>query len=525
MHGTVYLGGDIITMAEGPRPEALWVQDGLVRALGSREAVLAQAGPARRFDLGGGAVLPAFIDAHSHIVAYAQTMGLVSLAGASSFKEILQRLQTFLRERRPEPGAWLVGFGYDHNFLAEGRHPDLALLDRAGEGHPVLLSHASGHMGVMNTVALRESGVAPDTPDPAGGRIGRDDAGGLTGYLEETAFTALSAKVPPPTPEQLQAQMNLAQDAYLRRGIVTVQDGLTRPGDWALLRAMAERGLLRTDVVAYPDLATCPNLLPENRAWLRYRDRLRLGGYKLILDGSPQGRTAWLTQPYLGGEAGYCGYPTHPDEAVNAFVERAYREGRQILVHCNGDAAADQFIAACERARSLGLECVRPVMIHAQLLRRDQLPRLAAAGIIASFFVAHTYFWGDIHVQNLGSRAEAISPVRSAIAAGVRYTFHQDTPVLEPDMLTTLWCAVNRLRRSGAPLGPGERITPAQALAGITCNAAYQYGEERHKGALREGMRGDLVVLDRSPLRVDPLALRDIRVLQTVRAGDVLFEA
>lgn len=528
MPTTGFYNGTCLTLSGQPRAEALLAIDGRIAAVGSQEAVRAAAPADTEWvDLRGGALLPGFIDAHSHLTAVAATMGLLDLSGAASLEDLSGRIRDAACHMAP--GAWVVGVGYDHNDLPGRRHPTRAELDAILPERPVLLSHASGHMGVANTAALEALGVTADVPDPEGGRIGREADGRTpSGYLEETAFTALAARMPQPTEAERMRNLEAAQGVYLAHGVTTVQDGLTRAPDWALLRAAAEAGRLQVDVVAYADMQNSAGLLaqagPEGRA---YHGRLRLGGYKLLLDGSPQGRTAWLTQPYLGQPESR-GYPIYEDGQLLCYVRQAAEQRVQLLAHCNGDAAAEQFLRALEAvARDQpDLPRLRPVMIHAQLLRRDQLPRLAALGAVASFFVAHTYYWGDVHVDNLGlERAAAISPVRTALEAGVTYTLHQDAPVLPPDMLRTLACAVLRTTKGGRTLGPEERVSLQEALRGVTCNAAYQYFEEGDKGTLEVGKRADLVWLEQDPTRVAPQSLPGIRVAATFVEGRCLYRA
>ena len=166
----------------------------------------------------------------------------------------------------------------------------------------------------------------------------------------------------------------------------------------------------------------------------------------------------------------------------------------------------------------------RPVMIHCQLTRGDQLAEMAKLGMVASIYVAHTYYWGDVHLKNFGEeRGGHVSPAGSAIRNHVVYTFHQDTPVLLPDMITTLWCAVNRVTRAGVPLAEEEKVSVYDALKGITCNAAYQYFEEDRKGSLKEGKLADLVILDQNPLEIDPKDLRSIQVLSTIKEGEPIY--
>lgn len=529
MSMTIYSGGTILTMEEPLYAEAVLVKDGAIRATGERETLLQNCPPGtEEVDLQGAVLLPAFIDPHSHITALAQTLGSVDLTAAKSFEEIVQKLQSFVEKTKPEPGQWITAFGYDNNFLAEKRHPDRHLLDQIK--YPVVVTHASGHMGAANSLALKEMGVNAETANPEGGVIGREADGRIpNGYLEETAFSSLTAKIPQPSQELLMRQLDQAQDVYLQNGITTVQDGMTIPARWEMLKGLSDQNRLKVDVVAYPDLKDNRALAVENPAYRKkYRNRLKIGGYKIFLDGSPQGRTAWMTEPYENDEAGYKGYPIYQDAQVETFMKEALREDMQILVHCNGDAAAQQMIDAYAKAlaESHAKNNIRPVMIHAQLVRADQLQEMAKLHMIASFFVAHTWYWGDVHLQNFGeARAIRISPARSAIESGVTYTFHQDTPVILPNMLETIWCAVNRISKDGMVMGEEERVTPLEALRAVTTNASYQYFEEHEKGSIRTGKRADFVVLDRDPLRVDPMEIRDIRVLATIKDGRAVYEA
>ena len=217
---------------------------------------------------------------------------------------------------------------------------------------------------------------------------------------------------------------------------------------------------------------------------------------KHFLDGSPQGRTAWMRTPYLGEEKDYYAYGTQRDEQLQANLELALKDNMQILVHCNGDAACEQYINQYEKIKKkYEIENdIRPVIIHAQLLDRDQLNRVKNLNMIPSFFVAHVYYWGDIHIQNYGfERASRISLAKDALDKGIIFTFHQDSPVIKPNMLETIWCAVNRTTKDGILLGKDERISPMEALKAVTKNAAYQYFEENIKGTLKEGKLADLV--------------------------------
>ena len=523
----LFTNGTIRTMErESPSAQALLVRDGRVAAVGSLAAVEDQAGiDVRRVDLAGRTLLPSFLDAHSHFTAVANQFLQADLSGCRSWADIQNRIRDYIRRERVPAGQWVTAQGYDHNQLSECRHPDRACLDAAAPENPVVICHQSGHMGVFNTAALERLGVTGDTPCPAGGVIGQA-CGVPTGYMEENAFLEFQKRVPMMPLEAFLGAYRKAQDLYASHGITTVQEGVLRRELVPLYQALLADGSLKLDVVAYGDeegVAAARQAIPDSAR--RYQGHFRLGGYKMFLDGSPQGRTAWLRQPYQG-EAAYRGYGTLTDAQVLDMVRRAGAEGVQLLAHCNGDAACAQYLAALETAAGEGVDlaAMRPVMIHAQLLGRDQLPAVKRLGVIPSFFVAHVYHWGDTHWENLGpGRADRISPAGAAAELGIPFTFHTDAPVIPPDLLETVWCAANRVTRSGRLLGAEERVDVHTALKAVTANAAFQYFEERDKGTLSPGKRADLVILDRDPLAVPPEELRDIRVLETWKDGAAIF--
>ena len=525
----LYRGGPILTMEDKfPTAEALLVEDGRIKAVGGLAEVEAQAETAvRQINLEGRTLMPAFIDAHSHFSAVANGLLQAPLEEAVSFEEIQTRIAEFMREKQVKPGEWVLAKGYDHSRLKEKRHPDRRVLDNVCPSNPLVIQHQSGHMGVFNTMALEMLGVTLETQAPQGGVIGREN-GELTGYMEENAFIQYLKKAPMPDGSALLAAYGKAQDKYARNGIATIQEGLMVAEMEPLYRQLMDNGLLKLDVVGYADLKAADNLKAAFPACVKqYSQRFKLGGYKIFLDGSPQGRTAWMMEPYQGGDPSYKGYPTMTDEQVEAAVRQAAAEHMQLLAHCNGDAACAQYIAAVERAARCGdIKGIRPVMIHGQLLRPEQLPAVERLGILPSFFVAHVYHWGDIHIQNFGlQRAASISPAGSAIKAGTVFTFHQDAPVIEPDMLETVWCAVCRQTKQGKELGGKERIPVWEALKAVTIRAAYQYFEENSKGSLQPGKWADLVMLDGNPFQVPPEKLREIRVVATFKEGKAIFSA
>lgn len=529
----LYYGGDIITMREETdAPEALLVSDGKIIFVGelseARKFCLPEA---EEINLEGRTLMPSFIDPHSHISMLAQYTDFVNLGKCESFDGLVETLAAWKKEKQLGEGGILVGYGYDHNFLKEQAHPTKAVLDRVSDTMPVCILHTSGHMCAANSVLLRECGITADTPDPEGGRFGRETDGTPDGYVEEVpALVKILIPVFSRIKADFNQQLGKAQDIYLKYGVTTVQDGSTNTAGFQKLAEAAKQGVFRLDVVSYilaDELEAAALAHPEYDG--KYHSRLKIGGEKIILDGSPQGRSAWLSKPYEGEES-YCGYPAHSQEEVDRWVSGAVENGRQLLAHCNGDAASGQYLEAFRKAAAsspAALEkicALRPVMIHCQTVRDDQLDEMRELGMIPSIFAAHTWYWGDVHLRNLGPvRGAHISPAKAALERGLVYNFHQDTPVLEPDMLQTVWCAANRVTRSGQPIGQDQCISVYEALKGVTCNAAYAYHEEDRKGTLEEGRLADLVILDRNPLKTDKTQIRKIRVLETIKEGETLY--
>jgi predicted amidohydrolase YtcJ len=533
---TIYFNANVVTLNEAkPTASAIAVRDGRILAVGDLQDVEPAAGPlAERRDMHGWTMVPGFIDAHGHFASVARVLSLADLqpppsGSVSSMAELLSALKAW-RTRNPT-AAWIQGRGYDDSLLVEHRHPTRDDLDKISADIPIALTHVSGHLMSCNSACLSASGITANTQDPKGGVIRRRPGSREpNGVLEEAAIQLVIARLPQSTPEQTQSDLRRTQAYYASYGITTVQEGGASPQDVAALKAFADRGDLQLDVVAYVQHTRMPELAADFAASRTYDHHFRIGGVKLTLDGSPQGKTAWLTQPYLVAPDGlpkaYRGYATLEDAQVDRIAGAAFSRNIQVLMHANGDAAIDQMIRAVARANAAnGVQDRRPVMIHAQTAREDQLDLMKAEGIIPSFFVTHTYFWGDWHRDSVFGepRAARISPLRSAQARGLDFTIHNDSPVVPPDMMRLMWSAVNRTTRSGKTLGPEQRISPLEALKAITRYAAYQYFEENQKGAIEVGKLADFTVLSDDPLRTQPAAIGSIKVLETIKDGKVVF--
>lgn len=531
MSSTIYYNGPILTMENDHQVEAIFVENGCIQGVGTKDEVFkSKTDQTKVVDLQGKTLMPAFIDSHSHITSFANTLMVLALQGVTSFEAIQEAIVAYKDKKQLKKGDWIMGFGYDHNFLTEQAHPTKALLDAVLPENPIIITHESGHMGVLNSEALKALGIDSTTKDPEGGHIGRlDGSQEPNGYIEEKALMNAVMHIPRPSFHEVIQAMHEAQEIYLSYGITTCQDGYTKVEEFGLLDALAKQGLLKMDVISYVDLKDHESLLKNNPHYVnQYKNHYKIGGYKLFLDGSPQGRTAWMCEPYEQSEDGYKGYPIYQTDVLKPMIEKSLQQGIQLISHCNGDAAAEQYISVFTECVNEGQyeQTNRPVMIHAQLVRPDQLKRMVAIEMIPSFFMAHTYYWGDIHLENFGPRrANLISPAKSALDLGIKYTFHQDTPVIKPNMLETVWCAVNRMTKKGIVLGPQELLTPLQALKGVTIHAAHQYFEENQKGSIKVGKLADLVMLSDNPLTIDPMHIKDIQVLQTIKEGIVLYQA
>ena len=518
----IYYNGDFITL-EDDNIEAILVEDSLIKKVGLKEEVMKDKDENTEvIDLEGKTIMPAFIDAHSHFTSVANNLLKVDLGECINFEEIIERLRSFKNDNNISDGEWILACNYDHNNLVEKNHPRKEVLDEALPNNPVLIQHKSGHMGVINSLGLELLNINENTQDIVGGTIERKE-GKVTGYLEENAFVEYQMKVPMPSFNDLLEAYKKTQEIYLKNGITTIQEGMTYPEMIPLYKQLLENNLLKLDLVAYIDINSKEAFLEKLPQHMKkYYKNLKIGGYKIFLDGSPQGRTAWMREPYKNSD-GYCGYGTMSDEEVGKAIKKAYEENMQILAHCNGDRAAEQYIQAIDKYKNSNE--IRPVMIHAQLLGLDQVKFLKKLNIIPSFFIAHTYYWGDTHIENFGYvRAKNISPVGSALKENVIYTFHQDSPVILPNIFETIWCAVKRQTKNGVELNNEEKISVLEAIKGVTINAAYQYFEEDKKGSIKEGKLANFIIVDKNPLKVEIDEIKNIKVLETIKEGETLFK-
>ena len=512
-------------------PEAVLVRDGRIVSAGSLKELEGQAPKAEKRDLGGKTVLPGFIDGHSHLSAVAFQLLMADLnpppvGDCRSVEDVVRKLKQFLESHELAPGQWLMGMGYDNSVYPDGRHPTRQDLDRVSSEIPVVATHISGHLCVVNTKGMELMGYTGDHYEVPAGGVAEPN-----GLLKEQAFLG-SDKMTGPSPKEVLKSVGETSMLYASYGITTAQDGLTGRMEYELLKAASDAGLLVNDVVMYLAPETAEEFLPkQNPAGNGYEGHLRFAGMKLFLDGSPQGKTAWLSKPYAvppeGEGPDYRGFPVQSEESVIHLMKKAVENHWQINVHANGDEAIEQMIRCYEKAleEPKSRERLRPVVIHCQTVREDQLDRMERIGMTASFFHDHVYYWGDYHYESvLGpERAERISPLRSAEKRHIPFTLHQDSPVVPPNVLFTVHNAVNRETFRGRVLGADQRISVREALEAVTIHGAYQIFEENRKGSITPGKLADLVILDRNPEKIPPDEIKEIQVLEVLKEGAVIY--
>jgi len=538
----IWTGGTIITIDDAnPRVEAVAVKDGKIIAAGAAAEVMKLKGDRTEMvDLGGRTMLPGFVDAHGHV-----TMGGLQAASAnllpppdgpnSDIATIQQTLKDWATANAEtvKQVKLIIGFGYDESQLKEQRPPDRQDLDAVSTEYPVVIIHQSGHIAVFNSKALELVGYTAATPDPEGGVI-RREAGSQqpNGVLEEVAWiTTIPKLLGNVGPTGMKALAKAGAGLWASYGYTTAQEGRATPGLAEVLKAVAAEGGLQIDVVSYVDVLVNRDYIKANQSG-EYAGRYRLGGAKLTIDGSPQGFTAWRDRPYYNPVGnyppGYAGYAAATPKQVMDAVDWAYANNLQIITHSNGEAASDLLITAIgEAQKTHGRLPTRPVLIHGQFEREDQVDSFVRLGVFPSLFPMHTFYWGDWHRDHTVGPANGdnISPTGWYLTRGSMFSTHHDAPVAFPDSMRVLSATVTRRTRSGDILGPTQRVPVDVALKAMTLWPAHQHFEEKTKGSIEVGKLADFVILTDDPTTIDPMAIDRIKVAETIKEGLSVYKA
>jgi len=537
---TIYRGGDILTM-NGDAPtyaEAVAVKDGKIVFVGDEATALTMKGSSTQVkDLNGKAMLPGFIDGHSHFMFALNMVNQVNVANppvgpATDIPSTIEAIKAYQAKAQIPEGGWIVGWGYDAEGLAEGRNITKSDLDAAFPNHKVLLIHVSGHGAVLNSQALEFVGINANTATPPGGIINRiPGTNEPEGLVMETAYLPVFESLPQPSEAELLELMKPAQMTYASDGYTHAQEGFTHVKDLDFLIKAASEGRIFLDIASLPGFTELPQVMNNpTYKFGEYNNGLKLEGIKFTQDGSPQGKTAFVTTPYLtggpGGEKDWRGETTQPKEDFIQQVQAVLAAGLQVFVHANGDATIDEVIEAVDGAGITAADDRRTVVIHSQFQRPDQLPKYAKLGMSPSYFTNHTFFWGDVHIKNIGrEKADFISPLKAAKEQGLIFSNHSDFNVTPLDPFFIIWSAMARESRTGIILGADQRVDAYTALQGLTTGPAWQMFEENRKGMIKAGMLADFVVLSADPVKTDVTQIRDLEVLETIKEDKTIFPA
>ena len=537
---TIYSGGPILTINDAhPRAEAVAVKDGRIIGVGFLDEVMALKGDnTRMVDLAGRTMLPGFVDPHGHVMGGGiQAMSANMLSPPDGAVTDIAGLQATLKawaaanEAVIKGANIILGFGYDQSQLKELRAPSKEELDAVSTDVPVVVVHQSGHMGALNSKALAMAGYTADTPDPVGGVIQRIPGSKEPyGVVEESAwFGAMPKLLGNVGPTGMMAVAKAGGELWASFGYTTAQEGRSSKPINEVLKAATADGTIKIDVVAFPDFTTERQYIKDNASH-SYDKHFRVGGVKLTIDGSPQGFTAWRDRPYyapVGDFAvGYVGYPAATHAQVLETVDWAFGNDVQILVHSNGEASSDLLLAAIATSeQKYGKADRRPVLVHGQFLREDQVATLVDLNVFPSLFPMHTFYWGDWHRDHTvgPALADNISPTGWVLARGSRFSSHTDAPVAFPDTMRVLSATVTRRSRSGDIIGPTQRVSVDTALKAMTIWAAYELFEDGDKGSIEVGKLADFVLLSGDPTAIDPETLDTLKVTETIKEDQSVF--
>lgn len=534
----IYFNGDILTM-EGEKPqyvEAVVVKGRKITYAGSMQSALNAAGAnAVMKDLKGQTLLPGFIDGWGHFTLIAQNtlgvnLGYFSKNPPHTTQELINRLKT---EARPFNG-WVIGTEYSDAFLTDGALT-IEQLDAAFPKQPVFVNNISTLTGIVNSVGLQKLGITKETKVVQGAIPVDPKTGKLTGQLILEPNLMATAKVFGKYSSGLTMQTyRQAEKIYASNGYTTAQSYETTVEDIRNLRQAVESKAVSIDLIALPTYDVVDQLLASNPKYPFGIYTNGTGGFKVAgilvsTDGAPQLRLAYFTKPYVdttGFPKDWRGMVGISQDSLDRYAKLAYEKNIQFFGYSNGDAGIDMTLSAITKAiGETGVtEDRRSLIAHSIFVRDDQLNQYKAYNIIAQFMPNHVWLYGDVYKKILGDeRATNVVPLNSTLTKGVKIGLHNDSPSSGPSALFSMWTSVNRKTYSGDTLGPDQRVDPYVALRAFTSVPAYQYHEEASKGSITTGKLADMVVLDRNPLKVDPMEIKDIQVMRTIKSGNDLY--
>ncbi|MCV2890242.1 amidohydrolase [Ruegeria aquimaris] len=536
---TVFTNGTVLTVDEDfSEAEALAIRGNRILAVGTDDEVSAAAGEdATIVDLDGKTVLPGFIDAHAHVISGSVVDAIMDYVGMARFTTAAEVLDHIAARAAETPaGEWLVFRNFDPA-VQEG--PDaltFAELDPISTEHPIFVLNASGHLAYANSKAFAVSGITEDVEDPPGGEFVRDAAGNLTGFMKNNvAFLQVSSNYPAMMEADPVEGLIGLLDKWGAVGLTTVSElslgALAQsPADAQVMAAAAQSGRLKARIRAYPFYTLGTDAWDE--AGIRQGDgdaMARIAGFKLVADGSNQGFTGLQREPYLNSEDRGLAY-MQPAELTAMALDRAGK-GWHLAIHGNGDAAIDNILDTCQALADAGIDMarVRARIEHCSILHDDQIDRMRALGVSASFLIGHVHYWGvAMRDEVFGEeKAQLLDRCRSVEEAGIGFTLHSDFLVTDPNPLHMIEMAVTRRtwKEPDYVLAPDERISVESAIRAVTSEAAWQLFSDHEVGSLEAGKLADFVILDKDPRKVDPDTIKDISVMETWMDGKQVYSS
>lgn len=520
------VNGRVLTVdSRQPQAEACAVRNGKFAAVGSSTELRALAGPATEvLDLAGRTVVPGFIDAHVHVLS----SGVLHLLAADCTLPSVAAVLQALRERaaRTPEGGWVRGFQFDDTKMAEQRHLTRADLDSVSTRHGIFVEHRGGHTSYVNSLALRLAGLSRETPDPSGGRLERDArTGELTGVLHEKARELLGGNLlPKPTAADYREGLRLICRMFNRSGLTSVHDACVTPSELRIYQEGCAEGELTLRTYTLIEAASLERMRSAGLRTGFGNEMLRLGGIKFFTDGAIAGRTAYLSEPYVGSqERGILAFTA---EELYEPMRCAHEAGFQLCTHANGDAAIEMTLDLYEKILAAHPRPdARPRIEHCTVVNARILERMRKLGCIATPFCTYVYFHGEKMKFYGAARLERMFAQRSFLDHGIVSTGATDYPPGPFEPLLGIQSCVTRTDHSGTVWGPSQRISVEEALRLYTQQGAYASFEEDLKGSITPGKLADFVVLGANPMSVDPQTIKDIPVEMTVLGGKVVFDA
>jgi predicted amidohydrolase YtcJ len=508
-----------------PRAQAVAISRGRFLAVGSNEEVLRlAAGTSRKIDLGTKTVLPGFIDAHCHPAV----SGRMHLRQVDCDLKSIIAIQAALRERaaKTPPGAWVLGFKYDDTKTSEGRMLSIKDLDEAVPDHPVCVSHRGGHIQFANSMAFKAAGIKQNTPDPSGGSFERDSSGRFTGQVIERAAEAFNNVIPSTyTRDDYREGVVLISKMMTKTGITSVGDTLGTPEDLQAYQDARDSGDLLMRVYCFIGWPAIDRMISAGVRTGFGDEWVRVGGMKQIADGAISGRTARLSEPYIGRPNDY-GTFSATEEELYEYGHKAYAAGWQLGTHANGDVAIERVLGIYERInREIARRDPRFRIEHCTLINDSIIDRMRALNAIPTPFSTYVYYHGE-KMQYYGEeRLKRMFALRTFLDAGLRPTQASDYPPGEFPAMMALQSEVTRTDQKGHVWGANQRITVEEAIRVGTINGAYASYEEKLKGSIEPGKLADLVVLGRDPFKEEPSTLVTIPIERTMTGGKWVYES